>query len=177
MCFVYSLIIEVFYLVMYFNIYIYIVWKNSVICVVILRRNCLVGRLYYYVLELFDWWFPIGKDIDNINCFLRQRVVHVLNGVLPNFRQNPQVSIYFRSLVNLLERVVYRFSNGLGCLVPCESLDGFSKTGTHLRARGGCHVSTFPDQGVTVALTTWEPEIYPGIIFQFFINLISILIL
>ena len=59
------------------------------------------------------------------------------------------MSIYFQSLVNLLGRVVYRFSNGLGCLVPCESLDEFSKTGTHLRARGGCHVLTFPDRGVT----------------------------
>ena len=34
-----------------------------------------------------------------------------------------------------------RFSKGLGCHMPCESLDGFRKIETHLRARDGCHVS------------------------------------
>ena len=36
-----------------------------------------------------------------------------------------------------------RFSNGLGCHMPCKSLDGFRKTGTHSRARDSCQVLTF----------------------------------
>ena len=41
------------------------------------------------------------------------------------------------------------FSNGLGCHMPCESLDEFWETGTYSRARDGCHVSTFPGWGMT----------------------------
>ena len=33
--------------------------------------------------------------------------------------------------------------------MPCESLDGAWRTGTHSMAHGGCHVSTFPGRGVT----------------------------
>ena len=93
--------------------------------------------------------FPLLGMCCVLTVFLGQGVVHVLDGVLPNFRQNPQVSIYFQNLVNLIRRVDYRYSNGLGYLVPCESLDEFRKTGTHSRACGGCHVSTFPGRGVT----------------------------
>ena len=76
--------------------------------------------------------FPLWGCVENfINCFFGQGVVHVLNEVLSNFRQNPQVSVYFQSLVNLIGRVIYCYSNGLGCLVPCESLDGFQKIGIH----------------------------------------------
>ena len=31
--------------------------------------------------------------------------------------------------------------------MPCESLDGAWETGTHSRARGGCHVSTLFGSG------------------------------
>ena len=55
----------------------------------------------------------------------------------------------FKIQFNLIRSVDYRYSNGLGYLVPCESLDGFRETGTHSRARGDCHVSTFPGRGVT----------------------------
>ena len=35
--------------------------------------------------------------------------------------------------------------------LPCESLDGAWETGSHARARGGCHVSTFSGRGVTTS--------------------------
>ena len=35
------------------------------------------------------------------------------------------------------------YSNGLGCLMPCESLDEFRETETHLKTRDSCHESTF----------------------------------
>ena len=42
---------------------------------------------------------------------------------------------------------------------PCESLNGAWKTGSHSRARGGCHVSTlFPGWGVTV-IPCFTPKI------------------
>ena len=38
---------------------------------------------------------------------------------------------------------------------PCESLNGAWETGSHLRARGGCHVSTlFLGRGVTILLVS-----------------------
>ena len=40
-----------------------------------------------------------------------------------------------------------RYSNELGYLMLCESLDGFREIGTHLRAHGGCHVLTFFGSG------------------------------
>ena len=55
--------------------------------------------------------------------------------------------VYFQSLVNLIGRVVYRYSNRLGCLMPCESLDGFQETRTHSKIHGGCHVSTLSGLG------------------------------
>ena len=39
--------------------------------------------------------------------------------------------------------------------LPCESLNGVWETGSHSRARGGCHVSTlFPGRGVTILLVS-----------------------
>ena len=55
-------------------------------------------------------------------------------------------------LDNVVGRVVYRLSNGLGYHEPCESLYGFWETGTHSRARSGCHVLTFSGRGVIVVL-------------------------
>ena len=49
----------------------------------------------------------------------------------------------------MVGRVVYRFLNGLGYHMLCGSLNGTWETGTHSRARGGCHVSAFPGRGVT----------------------------
>ena len=43
------------------------------------------------------------------------------------------------------------FSNGIGCHMSSESLEGFREIGTHLKARDSCHVWTFLGQGVT----TW----------------------
>ena len=51
-------------------------------------------------------------------------------------------------------RVVDCFPNGLGYQKPCGSLDGAWETGTHSRARGGCHVSTSPGRGVTILLVS-----------------------
>ena len=44
----------------------------------------------------------------------------------------------------------------LGYLKPCESLDGAWENGTHSRARGGCHVSTFSGRGVTDTIEAYE---------------------
>ena len=60
--------------------------------------------------------------------------------------------VYFQSLVNLIGRVVYRYSNRLGCLVPCESLDEFRETRIHSKAHDGYHVSTFSGWGVTLSV-------------------------
>ena len=73
---------------------------------------------------------------------LRQGVVYVLNGVCRIFGKNP-MSDYFLNLVNLIGGIVYHFSNGLGCHMPCESLDGLWETETHSKARGIFHMSTF----------------------------------
>ena len=40
-----------------------------------------------------------------------------------------------------------RFSNGLGCHMPCEPLNEFRKIKTHLRVRSSCHVSTLSGLG------------------------------
>ena len=65
--------------------------------------------------------------------------------------------IFFVKLDNVVGRVVYRFSNGLGCHMPCESLDEFWETEIHSRAHDGCHVSTFSGRGVTILLVS-EPD-------------------
>ena len=99
--------------------------------------------------------FPLWECVGNfINCFSWAGVIHVLNGVLPNFWQNPQMSVYFQTLVNLIRRVVYCNSNRLGFLASCESLDGFLEIGTHSEACGGCHVSSFSGRSVTVLLVS-----------------------
>ena len=38
--------------------------------------------------------------------------------------------------------------------MPCGLLFGFQETETHLRARGGCHVSTFLGRDVTILLVS-----------------------
>ena len=41
----------------------------------------------------------------------------------------------------------------MSIILPCESLNGAWETGSHSRARGGCHVSTlFPGRGVTIRI-------------------------
>ena len=56
---------------------------------------------------------------------------------------------YFLNLVNTIGGVGYHLSNGLGCHMPYESLDDFWETGTHSKARDGCHMSTFSGRGMT----------------------------
>ena len=63
---------------------------------------------------------------------------------------------------------MYRFSNGLGCHMPYESLDGFREARTHLRARGSCHVSTFPGRGVTFAFNLRHLTISTIVLFILF---------
>ena len=46
--------------------------------------------------------------------------------------------------------VVNCFPNGLGYHMPCRTLDGAWKTGTHSRVHDGCHMSIFPSPGVTL---------------------------
>ena len=68
----------------------------------------------------------------------------------------------FPKFNQLIGKVMNRYSNGLGCLMPCESLDGFWETGTYLRARDDCHVSTFLSRGMTaneVKLPKWKIRI------------------
>ena len=49
------------------------------------------------------------------------------------------------------------FLNVLGYLKPYESWGGAWETGTHSKARDGCHVSTFPSRGVTYQpVIQWE---------------------
>ena len=59
------------------------------------------------------------------------------------FSAKSSVLKYFLNLINLFGGVVNCFSNGLGCYMPCEPLNEFRKTKTHLRVRDGCHMLIF----------------------------------
>ena len=78
----YYIIIFVPCLVLDYNVLCRINVKYSVF----LRRNCLVGRLCYEILELLELCFPIDGNCV-INYFLWTGDTRILNGVLSNFRQ------------------------------------------------------------------------------------------
>ena len=78
-----------------------------------------------------------------INGFLGQGQSVFLNWILSNFRQKLKSQNTFLSLVNLLGRVVSRFSSGLGYQMPIRPQGEFRKTRTHSKARNGCHVLIF----------------------------------
>ena len=48
--------------------------------------------------------------------------------------------------------------------MPCESLDGAWKIETHSRVRGGCHMSTSPDRGVTTIFKEFVGQRYTSTI-------------
>ena len=69
--------------------------------------------------------------------------------------------VHFLNFDNLFGGVVYRFSNGLGCHMLCESLDEFWETRTHSRACDGCHVLIFSGRDMTFNhyFDEWKGEI------------------
>ena len=128
---------------------------------VFLRRNWFVGGFYVVICKLYTcWWLPISRICwigyklffswaEGYSCFKRSSA---------EFSAKSLLLKYFLNLINLFVRVVYRFSNRLGCHMPCESLNEFRETETHSRVCDNCHVSTFSDRGVTfkVILFQWN---------------------
>ena len=118
---------------------------------VCLRRNYLVGGLYDTIKSgCFGCWLLERECVENfINCFSWIEGSRCFKRNSVEFSTKSLWLNYFPKFNQLMGGVVNRYSNGLGCLMLCESLNGFRETETHLRAHGGCHMSTFPGRGVT----------------------------